>query len=430
MVRSCLAVWLLAVLAISAHSSKSGGVARPLDIQSTYYCDQGSSSKAVSYSTPLGCTCSPPSGSNFPIGTNTVTCTSLLGLLAPTSFPITILPYPGSTPSPTPIYPTPTPTPTPVPVPAPTHQTLPDVSSTCAPGESSRIVSYPAPSGYTCSPASGSSFPIGTTPVTGHDSNGNTCSFYVIVVPNSQPKILNDVTSTAPTGSQSCNVNYNTPSGYTCSPPSGSSFACGTTPVSCRNAAGSSCAFNVIVIPAPAPVPAPAPAPAPITLPDVTSTATAGSPSCIVPYTPPSNAICSPAPGFGFPVGTTTVSCFDRVNTLQKYFFSCIVLPAPSAPSPSLPPLPSVAPPDILCPNDLYSNAGQGTGSILATYSAGAPSGCLLSYSPPSGSHFGLGSNTVTCTATDLATGLTNSCTFKVIVGCVAGCTNLSGTCV
>ena len=118
----------------------------------------------------------------------------------------------------------------------------------------------------TCSKVSGSSFPVGTTPVTctAQDTAGNTsnCSFDVTVRGDGTPPVL--ACPTAPVVVNTCatagatatfSVTATDTCGaaptVTCSQASGSTFPVGTTPVTCtaQDASGntSSCAFNVQV---------------------------------------------------------------------------------------------------------------------------------------------------------------------------------------
>jgi len=112
-------------------------------------------------------TCSPASGSFFPVGTTTVTCT---GTGDTCTFTITVVDT------------------------QPPSITCPsNVTVVGTPGQPGAVVNYPAPTasdncpGVTvlCSPASGSTFPVGTTTVTctATDAAGNTatCSFTVTV---------------------------------------------------------------------------------------------------------------------------------------------------------------------------------------------------------------------------------------------------------
>lgn len=146
----------------------------------------GMCSAAVSYPAPVvtdaGCSiasviCVPPSGSTFEIGTTTVNCTATDsgGATAACSFNVTVNDV------------------EPLTIVCPSNVVL-----TAAPGQCTPSVSYPAPtvsdncpSGVaTCTPPSGSPFPVGTTTVTctAVDAGGirNSCTFTVTV--NGSPR--------------------------------------------------------------------------------------------------------------------------------------------------------------------------------------------------------------------------------------------------
>ncbi|MDN4594492.1 HYR domain-containing protein [Polycladomyces subterraneus] len=122
---------------------------------------------------PVTVSCSPASGSFFPVGTTTVTCTATdaAGNTSTCSFTVTV----QDTEAPV--------------ITCPADVTVPN-----DPGENGAIVTYPNPTvtdncpgpiDVSCSPASGSFFPIGTSTVTctATDAAGNTatCSFTVTV---------------------------------------------------------------------------------------------------------------------------------------------------------------------------------------------------------------------------------------------------------
>ncbi|MEW6130271.1 MAG: HYR domain-containing protein [Acidobacteriota bacterium] len=136
------------------------------------------------------------------------------------------------------------------------------------------VVNYPAPTTtgscgtVTCTPPSGSFFPVGTTTVTCSESGGGaaptgggaTCSFTVTINDTQPPSITcpANVTAVTPTpGAATAVVNYPPPTasdncpGVTtaCVPPSGSTFAVGVTTVTCTatDAAGNTatCTFTV-----------------------------------------------------------------------------------------------------------------------------------------------------------------------------------------
>jgi hypothetical protein len=129
-------------------------------------------------------------------------------------------------------------------------------------------VSYASPSlaggcgAVSCSAASGSFFPVGTTPVTCTTESEDSCSFTVTVNDVQPPAITcpADVTQSTDPGLCSAVVNYPAPAvsdncpgvaAAACAPPSGSVFPEGATAVGCtvEDAVGteSSCGFQVAV---------------------------------------------------------------------------------------------------------------------------------------------------------------------------------------
>ena len=139
----------------------------------------GAGAANVTYATP-GATgncaivvCDPPSGFRFSVGTTTVTCTATdsSNNTATCSFTVTVsngnctVTCPG------------------------------DVTQTAGTGQCSAVVTYPAPTTngtcgtVTCNPASGATFPAGTTIVNCTSSEGPTCSFSVTVNPPTPPTI-------------------------------------------------------------------------------------------------------------------------------------------------------------------------------------------------------------------------------------------------
>ncbi|MBV9210488.1 MAG: HYR domain-containing protein, partial [Acidobacteria bacterium] len=136
-------------------------------------------------------------------------------------------------------------------------------------GQASAIVNFPSPTtsgsncgSVSCSRASGSSFPVGTTTVVCSPETGDECSFAVTVEDNVNPTIScpSDINTAEDTeGSGIATVTYTTPAGsddsgtvfVTCDHPSGSGFPVGTTTVTCTAAdAGgneASCSFDVHV---------------------------------------------------------------------------------------------------------------------------------------------------------------------------------------
>ena len=185
-----------------------------------------------------------------------------------------------------------------------------------------------------CTPSSGSTFPLGTTTVncTGTDKAGNTASgsFDVTVQDTTAPDITvpanKTVEATSATGAAvsfasevSATDTVDGPVSVTCSPNSGSTFAIGTTAVSCsatdahHNTATKSFTINVHDTTAPTLG----------THADVNATATSSTGE-VVNYTRPNatdtvdsnpTVSCAPVSGATFPVGTTTVSCTAKDAT-------------------------------------------------------------------------------------------------------------------
>jgi len=195
--------------------------------------------------------CSPASGAAFGLGTTPVTCsaTDAAGNTGMCSFSVTV----QDTTAPS--------------------VTCPANIVTACTGGGSATVSFSASAldacdgvlTATCSPPSGSSFTLGTTPVncsaTDSSSHQGTCSFNVTVADTTPPTITcspnltNNCTSVdgavvtfTVTATDDCGPNP-VP---VCTPPSGSTFALGTHPVSCTatdasNNQSSPCNFTVTV---------------------------------------------------------------------------------------------------------------------------------------------------------------------------------------
>jgi hypothetical protein len=133
---------------------------------------------------PPAVSCNPPSGSTFPVGTTTVNCTASDGVNPPTtaSFTVTVT-FVDTT--------------------APAISNVPANRVVEANGPSGSVVSYTGPTAtdaaegpkpVSCSPTSGSTFPLGGTTVncTASDSHGNTssASFAVTVVDTTKPNLI------------------------------------------------------------------------------------------------------------------------------------------------------------------------------------------------------------------------------------------------
>jgi len=276
-----------------------------------------------------------------------------------------------------------------------------------------------------CSPASGSTFPIGTTVVqcTTSDGNGNdsTASFNVKVQDTTAPLFAGSPTdishdATSPSGwiatfSAPTATDLGATLTSSCSPASGSTFPVGTTTVTCTADDGrgnsSSVSFHVIIAPFDTTAPLIG-VPADITV-EAHNNASSASVSYSVSFTDPDDAVtassCVPAAGSSFPVGTTKVNCTatDAHSNTSSGSFNVTV---------------RMTPPLLVLPADITAEAtGPDGAAVSYSFSASDPDDPVASSScaPASGSTFHLGSNTVTCNATD-TNGNQASNTFTITV--------------
>jgi len=194
----------------------------------------------------------------------------------------------------------------------------------------------------TCSPASGSFFPIGITPVLCTATAGGRvvaeCSFNITVLGNEPPIITCPANITkgndhgrcgalvffSPTV-QSCSSNV----AVTISPPSGTLFPVGTTTVNCRTGDSNapSCSFTITVRDTEPPR---------LTCPtNITITKDSDQCGAVVTFSPSATDNCpgvtnvsSPASGSFFPVGTTTVTttATDKSGNVADCRFEVTVL--------------------------------------------------------------------------------------------------------
>jgi uncharacterized repeat protein (TIGR01451 family) len=188
-------------------------------------------------------------------------------------------------------------------------------------------------------------------------------------------------------------------SAVTCVPASGTTFAKGTTTVTCSatdagNLTGN-CSFTVTVIDTQLP-----------TLTCPSNISVIGNVCQVETYTTPTASdncpgaavSCSPASGSCFAVGTTTVTCTatDTSANTNSCTFTVTVTPC-----------------TITCPNNITQNADAGVCTTVVTYSAPTTTGSCgtVSCSPVSGSTFQKGVTTVTCSTT-----AGPSCSFTVTV--------------
>jgi hypothetical protein len=309
--------------------------------------------------------CSPPSGSTFPVGTTSVSCTATddHGNVTPTpaTFSVTVV----DTTSPT--------------------LSLPSNQQVETENQSGRTVEYAATASDVvagsispaCNPRSGSTFPLGTTTVNcaASDGNGNTSqgSFTVTVVfvDRTAPTLTGvpaaiQREANGPLGSIVAYVEPtatdNLDSGpllVTCNPPSGSTFPLGTTNVTCTatdsHGNAGNAVFSVKIVDTIKPVLTP---PAdrniyattatgiPKDDPTVIAFLSAGTASDIVDQTLP---IGNNAPGF-FPIGTTIVTFTatdDSGNSAHETAaLTVFPLPPPGTTPTPLPQPPARTPPD------------------------------------------------------------------------------------
>jgi hypothetical protein len=356
--------------------------------------------------------CTPPSGSTFPMGTNTVTCTAtdVAGNTVTCRFNVIV-----GTNEP------------------PTIQCPPDIVAGTDAGQCSKsnvmFVVTATHSGpgtvVACNFLSGSTFPNGTNTVTCTvmDAAGltNQCSFQIIINDTEMPVLICplDIVAIADLGQCSkTNVIYaitatdNCPGvTATCIPPSGSTFPVGTNTVLCTaiDAAGNAtqCSFLLIINETEPPM---------ISCPpDVVASIDPGQSSrSNVTYSvtatdncPGVSVTCVPPSGSTFPKGTNIVTCTatDSAGNTTTCNFSVIIQDSEAA--------------VIQCPADILTSTdpGQCSKSNL-TYVVMATDndpGVSVTCDSPSGSTFPKGTNKVTCTATD-ATGLTTQCSFLIVV--------------
>lgn len=287
----------------------------------------------------LPVTCSPPSGSLFPVGTNLVCCTNITGgITYSCCFTVTVL----------------TDT-TPPNINCPLPIILNTDPGLCSKSNVTWIATAtddcdPAP-WIVCNPSSGSTFQKGVNTVicTAWDASGNTntCSFTVTILDNELPRVycpVNIVADTDPGLCSKSNVTWSANAtdncavtNFACNPPSGSTFVKGTNTVTCTatDSSGntSSCNFTVTILDNEAPV-AQCPAnivaaadPGQSSKSNVTWTATATD-NC-----PNPTVVCVPPSGSTFPFGTNTVCCTatdSSGNTNQCCFTVTILWPKPT----------------------------------------------------------------------------------------------------
>jgi len=331
---------------------------------------------------PASVSCSPPPGSQFPLGTTNVQClaTDLNGSSSG-SFIVVVT---DSTP--------------------PVVVTPGDIVSTQA------VVTFAVsatdnvdgPVGVTCTPASGTAFSAGTTLVTciAFDSHFNPgIGFFNVTVTDGAPELTVPGTiAAATTGPGGVIVTYDvTATGgatISCTPASGSTFAVGSTQVTCTatNSFGSDTGqFLVVVYDNFPPV---------LFLQDVTVTATSPA-GAVVTFNPTAiddgagsvPVVCTPPSGSAFPVGVTTVTCVavDGFGNVATGTFDVTVIGLDTTPP-------------VLMLTNVTAEAASAAGAIV-TFTPTAvdetDGSVPVTCTPASGSMFALGDTLVQCSASD-----------------------------
>ena len=269
-------------------------------------------------------TTSPASGSTFPLGatTVTITATDAAGNTATMTFTVTVV---DTTP--------------------PAISGVPANITKEATGPSGAVVTFPTPTAtdlvdgtdpVTCSPASGSTFPFGTTTVTctSTDAHGNTATkTFTVTVQDTTPPVISvpaniTVEATGPNGAV---VNFAPMASdaidgsvtATSVPASGTIFLLGTTTVkltaSDKSGNTATATFTVTVVDTTPPAISGVPA-------NITKEATGPSGAVVNFATPTATDLvdgtdpvtCSPASGSVFPFGTTVVTCTAKDKAGNK----------------------------------------------------------------------------------------------------------------
>jgi hypothetical protein len=287
-------------------------------------------------------TCRPATGSLFPVGATTVTCTAMdaHGNRASATLAVAVRP------------PQPTPTPKPVPVDTvPPVLTVPTGERVEATSAAGAVVPYRASARDevdgavepVCAPAAGTTFPFGDTTVrcSSRDAAGNAAgATFLVTVVDTRPPVLApqaDLTAEA-TSAKGAVVGYQTSAVDAvdgrvtprCSPAPGSTFPIGATRVACtaadRRGNGTSSAFTITVVDTTPPA---------LTLPAALTAEASSRKGAPVRYAVsaadridgPVEPSCSRLPGI-FPLGTTSVTCTaaDRRGNRASRAFTVTVV--------------------------------------------------------------------------------------------------------
>jgi hypothetical protein len=362
---------------------------------------------------PLPVSCTPKSGSYFVVGTTPVLCTArdAAGNTATGGFTVTV-----------------TVSNTPPVVTVPAAMTVEATSGGGA------VVTFTASANDaqdgsinpSCTPASGSTFPLGMTTVTCTATDSKSAkgfgSFTITVHDTTAPTLTlpANITQTAGAHNQAT-VTFTASASdavsgtvqTTCTPASGSVFSVGTTTVSCTaqdavpNVATGSFTVTilntppVVTVPSPITVEATSPAGAAVTF---TATANDAQDGTLA-------ANCTPASGSTFPLGTTSVGC----SATDSKGVMTTALPFTVTVRDTTPPVVTVPSP--------ISVTTTGTTAVV-TFSATATDAVTtnptVTCAPASNTAFAIGTTTVSCFATDAAGNKSATASFTVTVTAAA----------
>ncbi|MDP9193452.1 MAG: HYR domain-containing protein [Acidobacteriota bacterium] len=314
--------------------------------------------------------CAPSAGSAFPLGTTRVNCSASdsRGNTGSGFFDVTLTTTPGTNP-----------------YDITAEATGPDGARVTFSGGDEDEDGRPGSGG--CSPAPGTTFPLGATTVTCPSGN------FTVTVVDTTPPALNvsagiTAVATSPAGAV---VTYGVTASdlvdgsvaVSCSPSSGSTFVLGTTTVNCSasdsRSNSASASFQVIVLTEPPEPPDPD---------DIVAEATSAA-GAVVTFDLGNDGggrpiACAPPSGSTFALGGTTVQCDGSIS------FTITVV--------------DTTPPVLTLPADMTLhavNAAGAAGTFTATASDLVDGSVPVVCTPPSGSTFALGTTTVLCTATD-----------------------------